>query len=309
MRYRIKHVIEYGALRTLVALVSVLPYRGALFVGWIVAWISFFLLPFRRKEAESRIRRVFLYALHGSQVRAIAWKAWRNIVFNGIEMVRAGKVTPAWIRKVFVDLDCLKVLKTHCDTGRGAIFACPHMGSWELAAIGAHFNGIPIFSFAAVQKNPLVDRYMNKMRTKHGVESIARGSSGLREILRKLKTGHILAILPDVRMRTPALSIPFLGGTANIGEGMALFAKIADVPIFPCIVTRVGWAGHHTQVHPPVWPDKELGRDEDILRMTTAVMGIIENAIRNDPAQWFWFNKRWILDPIDNKTPQKQMSN
>jgi Kdo2-lipid IVA lauroyltransferase/acyltransferase len=306
MRYRIKHVIEYGALRTLVGFVNILPYRGALFVGCIVAWISFFIIPSRkRKDAESRIRRVFNYTLRGSQVRRIAWQSWRNIVFSGIEMARTAKMTEEWIREVFVDLKCLNVLKEHSEAGRGAIFACPHMGSWELAAIGAHFNGIPIFSFAAVQKNPLVDRYMNEMRTKHGIESIARGSSGLREIPRKLKAGHILAILPDVRMKTRALSIPFLGGTANIGEGMARYAKVADVPIFPCIVTRVGWAKHRTEIHPPIRPDKTLDRDEDVLRMTTAVMNIIENAIRNDPAQWFWFNKRWILDPIDNKTPKK----
>jgi KDO2-lipid IV(A) lauroyltransferase len=304
MRYRIKHVLEYGALRSLTALVNILPYRGALVVGWVGAWIAFFIFRFHRSEAEARIRKVFLYSLSGSRVRSIAWQAWRNIVFSGVEMVRIRKVTPAWIREVFDNIEFLSVLKEHCKTGRGAILAVPHMGSWELAAIACHFDGIPIFSFAAVQKNPLVNDYMNRMRTNHGVETIARGSSGLREIIRKLKAGQVLAILPDVRMRTAALSIPFLGGVANIGEGMALFAKLADVPIVPCIVTRVGWTRHHVEVQEPIRPDEKLDRDEDILRMTTAVMRGIDTAIHNDPAQWFWFNKRWILDPVDT-TPKK----
>jgi len=35
--------------------------------------------------------------------------------------------------------------------------------------------------------------------------------------------------------------------------------------------------------------------------MTLAVMKIIDDAIRSNPGQWFWFNKRWILDPLPEK--------
>jgi lauroyl/myristoyl acyltransferase len=32
--------------------------------------------------------------------------------------------------------------------------------------------------------------------------------------------------------------------------------------------------------------------------MTQQVLTIVEEAIRADPGQWFWYNKRWILDPV-----------
>ena len=120
----------------------------------------------------------------------------------------------------------------------------------------------------------------------------------MRRVLQFLKDGRMLAILPDVRMRTPGLAIPFLGGTANIGPGMAAFARAAEVPIFPCIVTRQGWARHRVVIHDAIWPDPSLDKNEDVLRMTLQVMAIIETAIRREPGQWFWFNKRWILEPL-----------
>ena len=43
--------------------------------------------------------------------------------------------------------------------------------------------------------------------------------------------------------------------------------------------------------------DPEVGKAEDCVRMTQEVFDVAEKAIRETPEQWFWFNKRWILDP------------
>ena len=117
-------------------------------------------------------------------------------------------------------------------------------------------------------------------------------------VLQKLRDGKALAILPDVRMPVKSISVPFLGGEANLGKGMALFARHADVPIFPFIMTRQGWARHKIDAFAPIRPDKNLSKEEDIKRMTIAVIKIIDEAIHRAPEQWFWFNKRWVLDPL-----------
>jgi len=123
----------------------------------------------------------------------------------------------------------------------------------------------------------------------------------VKNVIRRLRTGKVLAILPDVRMAVKGVGVPFLGGVANVGQGTALFARHAGVPIFPCVVTRLGWCRHRIDVFDPVYANNNLDKTTDILRMTTAVMAIIEKAILLDPAQWFWFNKRWILDPLHVK--------
>lgn len=298
MQYKPRHVIEYAALRSLAGFLNMIPYRAALATGWCVALLLRVTLRSRYNRAKARIRSVFGPGMTEQEVRRIAWDSLRNITFSTVEFIRTGRMTPRKVRALLDIAPAERVIRELTKGGRGAIIAVPHCGNWELAAIACHHVGIPVFSFAAAQRNPLSDRYINGQRRLPGIATIARGSSALREVLVRLKRGEVLAILPDVRMRTPDIATPFLGGTANIGSGMALFARMANVPILPAVLGRRGWTGHHATLSAPVHPDPSLDRDEDVRRMTHAVMAVFDEAIRRAPGQWFWFNSRWILDPL-----------
>jgi KDO2-lipid IV(A) lauroyltransferase len=187
----------------------------------------------------------------------------------------------------------------HYKTGQGGVFALPHMGAWELPGRAITLRGVPMFSVAGKQRNPLFDDYLNSTREKSGMPILMRGASTLKDIIRRLKAGQMLAILPDVRMRTEAVKVRFLGKEANIGGGMAMFARHANVPVFPVIVTRVGWTRHVAQIYPPVWSDPALDKETDIQQMSQKVMDIVSDAIMAQPEQWFWYNKRWVLEPVE----------
>jgi KDO2-lipid IV(A) lauroyltransferase len=227
----------------------------------------------------------------------IAWISWRNTVFNAVEALRIARVDLKWFQSVFDYEHALRVLKEQARTGRGAIIALPHMGNWELAGIGCHLLGIPTFNIAAKQRNPLVNSFFNRLRSSTGVETLERGTASMRQVIRNLKQGKFLGILPDSRMHKEGIRMPLLGGEANLGKGMALFARHADIPIFPCVVTRIGWARHRVRCFAAVRPDPARDKEADVARMTAAVIEIMDRAIRDEPEQWFWFNKRWVLDP------------
>ena len=298
MNFNLKHIIEYVALRMIAGMARILPYKAALSLGFINAWFSFFIVGFRRKEAISRILEVFGNRISRCEASNIAWLSWRNIIFNGIEMMRVRDMNLTYINSICDCKYAIDVLLKHSSSGKGGLIAVPHMGSWDMAAVICHLNGIPIFRIAARQKNPLTTEYLNKIRQSHGIDTMYRGSGELKEVIKRIKKGGMLAVMPDVRSGTEGINAPFLGKTANIGRGMASFAWHCDVPIFPCIVTRSGWCKHEIKIYDAVWPDKNLAKEEDIKRMTLAVMKIIDEAIARDPSQWFWFNKRWILEPI-----------
>jgi KDO2-lipid IV(A) lauroyltransferase len=100
-------------------------------------------------------------------------------------------------------------------------------------------------------------------------------------------------------MPTPGVKVQFLGRDANVGPGMAQFARHAGVPIIPALNIRHGWASHEGVVYPPIEPDPTADKTADIQRITQAVFDVFTEAIRRDPGQWFWFNKRWVLDPLE----------
>ncbi|OQW96761.1 MAG: hypothetical protein BWK77_03725 [Verrucomicrobia bacterium A1] len=106
----------------------------------------------------------------------------------------------------------------------------------------------------------------------------------------------MLAILPDLRAKADFISCRFLGREdVRIPKGMALFAREANVPIIPAYVVRSGWARHRWGSFPPIWPDLSLDRDADFERMTRYVITCFDQAIREHPDQFFWFNGRWVL--------------
>ncbi len=298
VKYRFRHVVEYVLVRALAFLLRVLPYRAALTIGWGVAQLAWVLARSRVREARRRIRLVLGPGLSEREVRRIAWLSLRNIAFTAVDLVRLGGVTRQWVNDRMDSGSTAAFLKAHQATGKGAILAVPHMGAWDMACVVGLHHGIPIFSVAAQQKNPLTDAYINHLRGAPGVETLARGSGAMKQVLRRLRAGGFLAILPDVRMRTEGVLVPFLGGEANIGSGMALFARIADVPVIPGYVSRIGWSYHRFDRLEPVWPDASVPKDADVVRMTAQVMAQIETVIRRQPEQWFWYNKRWVLDPL-----------
>ena len=298
MKVRAKHVCEYAALRLAGGLVCLLPRRLALAVGWCLARLAYTVMRSRVAEAKRRIRCVFGESMADKDVVRIAWRSLRNMAFNAVEMLRVGRES----RESLVEItDCeqaLTAFRRQMEKQQGAVIALPHMGNWELAATTCFLSGIPLFSIGGTQRNPLTNDYILRLRQRTGMISLDRGAGTMRGVLTRLRRGEMLGILPDVRVREAGVTTPFLGGKANLGKGMAMFARHAGVPILPCVVTRVGGSRHRIEVLDPVTPDRAMDKDADIRRMTLQVMALLECAIRLDPEQWFWYNKRWVLEPL-----------
>jgi KDO2-lipid IV(A) lauroyltransferase len=307
MKYRTKHIFEYMLLRLVAGLVCIQPYRGALCLGWIIAGVGFHIFGFRKKETLRRMKLAFGDRFTEKQYRHMAWISCRNMVFNVVDILRSPIATLAWCDKVYDYAESVDIFKKQTAAETGCIIAAPHMGCWDLGGIAYAMNNIPVFSIVARQRNVLVNDYFDRIRNAPGTEALTRGTPGvLRIVARRLKAGEVLAILPDARMKTPGLEMPLLGGTANLGTGMATFARMAKVPIFPIIMTREGWSHHRIRHLPTVEPDMTLDKQTDVHRMSNLVVEAFDREIHAAPEQWFWFNKRWVLDPVSEPNKEKQ---
>lgn len=301
MKYRPKHVTEYLLLRTVCGLVGVLPYRLGLGLAWGVTRLAFSVGHWRRTEAVRRIRSVLGDTVTERKAQHIAWHSLRNMAFNLAEIVYMGGGHPRPL-PCPVDMDAaLKSFRAQvlAHPGRGGIFACPHMGNWELAGLVAPASQIDLFTITGHQKNPLVNAYMQRLRHSPGVELLERGTPNLlRKVLANLRAGKFLAIMPDLRSNQPGVPVHFFGGAANLYPGTAQFARQAGIPVYLAIMKRHGWTRHKLELHGPFEPNPALSKSDDIAHLSQTVMTILDAEIRRDPSQWFWFNKRWILDPL-----------
>lgn len=297
MKHRLKHVVEYALVRSVGAVARLLPHRGGLLFAFGLGWIAYYLLRWRVDEARRRVREVFGDTCSARDVRRITWLSMRNMCFNAIETMRVGPSTRAWIEQSVTFTGEDKLEEQHEKSG--GIISSPHSGNWELSGVRAGMLDIDMFFITGTQHNPLFNEYVNGLRGATGIDTIPRDDPRLvRKVARNLKAGRFLAFTNDVRSRTPALPIRFLGREANIVEGMAVFARMANVPVFPAVACREGWSHHHTVFFDPIFPDPSLDRRSDYVRITQAVMDIFDREIRKHPEQYFWYNKRWVLDPL-----------
>ena len=118
------------------------------------------------------------------------------------------------------------------------------------------------------------------------------------EIKSRLENGRCFAILPDLRVPQKDVQVPFLNGIANVSHGGAAFATAVGSPVVVAIMRREN--GLHVFDHlATLRPDPSHGRKEEAIRLTREAMALLDAAIQKSPEHWFWYNNRWILQPVN----------
>lgn len=288
---------EYALLRTACAIVNAVPYSLACAMARGAAWFLVNVVGFKRQRTFERIKVCFPEK-SDKEVRRIAVMSLSNILMSAVEMIRASALDKKWIechvKDVHVYADRLKAI---ADEGKGVVIMVPHSGNWYMAAWAMARCGVPLFAIAAKQRNPYIDAWMNRQYGE-GLDVVERGSARvMAEIKARLSKGQCFAILPDLRVPAKDVEVPFLNGTANVSHGGASFATAVGSPVVVAIMRRED--GKHVFDHlGTLRPDPSLPRKEDSIRLTREAMALLDVAIRKTPEHWFWYNKRWILQPV-----------
>ena len=290
-------LLEYATLRAVCAVVNAVPYPVATAMARATAALAFSLFGFKRERTLSRITAAFP-DISKKEAARIARESLANIMQNAVEMIRASRFDRKWISRHVPDVDMYAArLKSLVDEGRGVVIMVPHMGNWYMAAWAMAACGIPLSAIAARQRNPYIDAWMKRL---YGtIDVVERGSVRvLREVRERLANGRAFAILPDLRVPAKDVEVPFLNDTANVSHGGAMLAVSAGCPIVVAAMRRSG--GKHLFDHvATLRPDPAAkDRKEEARRLTREAMALIDAAVKKTPGQWFWFNKRWILERV-----------
>ncbi len=289
--------LEYALLRGACALVNALPYRLAMGLAKGVGIFAFDILRFKRSRTLGRIRGVFSEK-SGKECRAIARKSLVNILQIAIEMIRAPYLNQGWMDKYVISGRFYKEkLETFLTNGRGAVVMVPHSGNWYMAAWSMAKYGIRLCAIAAKQRNPKIDAWMKRQYGDFDVVERGRAKT-LVDIKEAILNGRVFAILPDLRVPQPDVEVDFLGGKANVSHAGAMFAVACEVPLIVAAMRRKG--GKHEFVHlGTLYPDKNAAdKRAESARLTCEAFKLLDNEVKSHPEQWFWYNKRWILQPL-----------
>ena len=292
--------VEYFTLRFACALVNAIPYPLAMSLARGLGWTGFHVLRFKRRRTLERIRTV-LPDIPAREAKRIATRSLQNILQTGVEMMRAPRLDRDWMDRHVLDGQLYKdKLQSYVDEGKGVVIMVPHSGNWYMAAWSMAKYGLPLFAIAARQRNPKLNAWMN--RQYGDIEVLDRDCRGtLSQIRDKLASGRAFAILPDLRVRDRDVEADFFGGKANVSRSGAAFAVKCGCPIVVACMTRRN--GKHVFSHiatlrpDPDAPDKK----EEARRLTRETLKLLSDEILKSPGDWYWYNKRWILEPVSSR--------
>jgi KDO2-lipid IV(A) lauroyltransferase len=207
------------------------------------------------------------------------------------ETARLARMTPADYRAA-VRVEGLDLLKASHAEGRGVILFTAHYGNWEYAQPLISLAGLPLATIARRMKNPLVDAYVNGIRGRWGGRVIHHKNAA-RESLRWLKSGGVLGLLFDQRIKNGGFPVPFFGRPALTTGLPALLALRMGAPLHGLRAYREGGT-MVIRIDPALRFEGETTPD-NMEAATATLSAVVEGWVREHPERWLWIHDRWKL--------------
>lgn len=293
MAFRPVDFFLYLLLRAAVAAVDRMSVHRAYAFGRGVGRIGWALLGPRRRTAVGNVLAAGITE-DPDEARRIAEKSFESFALLFIETLKAQKlVTPETLER-HVELRIPdKTRAMLADESRSMIYLCAHLGNWELGGHVASFFK-PVSAIARTMDNPYAQRFFEKRSTRSRMKIVPKHTSRFTDLTGPLRSGRMLAVLPDQHARTNCIRVPFLGRECSTTVSPARLHLMTKAPVLFGICVRTGEMKFRLESTEPIeFPPPTGDRDADIRAMTVKINEVIADAVRRYPEQYFWCHRRW----------------
>lgn len=207
-----------------------------------------------------------------------------------------GKHSGAWIDRTVAIDPTVEILEQELSQGRGAIIITAHIGDWELGCAALRRRGVTGSVVGLERRRDPSTNWLIDMRRGYGVETIPQDSNP-RQLLRVLKRGEVLGLLPDLEVRRLAGEfVPFFGRAALTMSAPAALARASGARLIPmrCIQRE---QGYRLMFESPLGEGAGAQGRAGTSSLLQEMNRTFERWIREDPNQWAWHQHRWRTGP------------
>ncbi len=179
---------------------------------------------------------------------------------------------------------------------RGAIFALPHLGSWEWGAFWvSRVMGLPITAVVEPLQPPELFDWFLSLRESLGMRIVAAGPDAGKESIGVLRRGEILCLPSDRDIAGNGVVVEFFGERTTLPAGPAMLALRTGCVLLP---VAVYWrnGGRFAEVRPAIEARRHGRLRDDIVRITQDLAHEFEVLIGRAPEQWHMLSPNWPSD-------------
>lgn len=281
--------LAVGALR----LLARLPLRVSQGIGAAIGW-ALGLFP---NEARRVTRRNIAHCLPELSHAERRTLVRRSLMESGRTATETAAIW-LWplerVRPLVREVVGEELLEEGLARGKGVVVLSPHLGNWEMA--GLYFSlRCGITSMYRPPKVREMDALMLAARERGGAHLVPTDASGVRALMKALRQGQLIGILPDQNPdRDSGVFAPFFGHPALT---MTLLPKLARKSGATVLFT---WAerlprGQGFRLH--IRPAPEGISDADLAVAAAALNQGVEECVRALPTQYQWGYKRFKSRP------------
>jgi KDO2-lipid IV(A) lauroyltransferase len=290
-------MMKLFVIRAAMRIFSWITPRAAVYIAPPVAAVLWWLSPRKR-----RVTRLNLRATYPDLDSAARESIGRSSMTHYVKGVFEAGMLWHWpLDRIF---DCfdetvgLEHLEDAISGASGVIVAVTHWGSWEMLNLFLT-RGRKAAVLYKPGRHTDVDEMLLEKRSRSGGEMVPATGTGLRKMFRLLKTGHIVALLPDQEpTRGEGQFAPFFGVEALTGVLLPRMAQRTGAPVVFAVCERQ--KGGRYRVH-LFRTDKSI-YNENMRAALTAVNHGIEECIEVDREQYLWAYKRFRNRPEGEKS-------
>jgi len=182
------------------------------------------------------------------------------------------------------------------ERGQGGVLVTAHIGNWELGGVLLSVMGYPITAVALPHKERPVNDLFNRQREAKGV-SVIPTSVALRRCIQQLRNNKLIALAADRDFGEHGLPMDFLGRTAMIPKGPAMFSLKTGAPIVPIFLTRNSDSTYNLTFYEPIIPpdrNSSAGGEGVVMDIIKKYIPAMEEQIRMNPSQWLLFKRFYV---------------
>lgn len=178
------------------------------------------------------------------------------------------------------------------DDGLPAILFTGHIANFELLPLVSARFGLEIQSMYRRPNNPHAAAQVAEARKEYGKNLVASGAGASFQLMSALERGDHVGLLVDQKFRR-GIKIPFFGKEAKTNPLLAKLARRYDCPVHGARTIRLPNGRFRLEITDELVLPRDKNGDVDIRGTTELVTSVIEEWVREYPAQWLWMHRRW----------------
>lgn len=270
--------------------ISRLPLSLAHHLGTFVGWLMLVIPNKQRRNALINIRLCYPQ-LDEEQVRAFHRRAFLEYGKTYSEVAYLWLRPAQKVLSLVTEVSGGELLRR--DDGHGVIVLSPHLGAWELAGLYLSSRG-PTTTLYKPQ--PVLDWLICEARGRCGAKLVPTDPQGIRGLMRSLRHGEYVGILPDQEPKANRGSVfaPFFGVPAFTMLLINRLARKTGARVVFLFAERLP-SGKGFRIHCLPAPE-EIDSEDEIVGATALNKGI-EAAVNTCPEQYLWAYKRFRKRP------------